>query len=32
LAHSIASNNYKKNNYSLIPSDLIKEIKKIWML
>jgi len=29
LAHSIASNNYKKNNYSLIPSDLIKEIKKI---
>jgi ADP-dependent NAD(P)H-hydrate dehydratase / NAD(P)H-hydrate epimerase len=29
LAHAIASRNYKKNNYSLIPSDLIEEIKKL---
>lgn len=29
LAHTIASRNYSKNNYSLIPSDLIEEIKKL---
>lgn len=29
LAHSIAANNYKKNNYSLSPIDLIEEIKKL---
>ena len=29
LAHAIASRNYKKNNYSLIPSDLIEEIRKL---
>lgn len=27
LAHAIASRNYKKNNYSLIPSDLVEEIR-----
>jgi len=29
LAHTIAANNYKKNNYSLIPSDLVEEVKKL---
>ena len=29
LAHALAGNNYKKNNYSLIPSDLIEEVKKL---
>jgi len=29
LAHSIAANNYKKNNYSLIPADLVEEVKKL---
>lgn len=29
LAHAMASNNYKKNNYSLIPADLVEEIKKL---
>jgi len=29
LAHSLASRNYDKNNYSLSPSDLIEEIKKL---
>jgi len=29
LAHSIASNNYNKNNYSLSPQDLINEVKCI---
>ncbi len=29
LAHALAAQNYKKNNYSLIPSDLIEEIRKI---
>ena len=29
LAHAIAGNNYKKNNYSLIPSDLVEEVKKL---
>ena len=29
LAHSIASNNYCKNNYSLSPQDLINEVKCI---
>lgn len=29
LAHTIAAKNYKKNNYSLTPQDLIKEIKKL---
>ncbi len=29
LAHTEAANNYKKNNYSLNPLNLIKEIKKI---
>jgi len=29
LAHTIAASNYSKNNYSLIPSDLIEEVKKI---
>ena len=29
LAHAIAGQNYSKNNYSLIPSDLIEEIKKL---
>lgn len=27
LAHTLAAKNYKKNNYSLTPQDLIKEIK-----
>ncbi len=29
LAHAKASNNYKKNNYSLIPADLVEEIRKL---
>ncbi len=29
LAHALAANNYKKNNYSLIPADLIEEVKKL---
>jgi hydroxyethylthiazole kinase-like uncharacterized protein yjeF len=29
LAHTIAANNYAKNNYSLIPSDLVEEVKKL---
>lgn len=29
LAHAIAANNYRKNNYSLIPSDLVEEVKKL---
>lgn len=29
LAHTMASNNYKKNNYSLRPDDLIEEVKKL---
>jgi len=29
LAHSKAASNYSKNNYSLIPSDLIEEVKRL---
>ncbi len=29
LAHTIASRKYSKNNYSLIPSDLVEEIRKL---
>lgn len=29
LAHTIAANNYRKNNYSLIPADLVEEVKKL---
>ena len=29
LAHTLASANYKKNNYALNPLDLIKEVKKL---
>ncbi len=29
LAHAIAAGNYRKNNYSLIPSDLVEEVKKL---
>ncbi|MDZ7817816.1 MAG: NAD(P)H-hydrate dehydratase [Aliarcobacter sp.] len=29
LAHTLASKNFKKNNYSLIPSDLIEEVKRL---
>ena len=29
LAHAIAGSNYSKNNYSLIPSDLVEEVKKL---
>ncbi len=29
LAHAIAGENYAKNNYSLIPSDLVEEIRKL---
>ncbi len=29
LAHALAGNNYKKNNYSLIPADLVEEVKKL---
>ncbi len=29
LAHTLGARNYKKNNYSLIPSDLVEEIRKL---
>ena len=29
LAHTIAALNYTKNNYSMTPEDLVKEIKKL---
>ena len=29
LSHAIAGRNYSKNNYSLIPSDLVEEVKKL---
>ena len=29
LAHTIAARNYSKNNYSLIPSDLVEEVRKL---
>lgn len=29
LAHALAAQNYKKNNYSLIPADLVEEVKKL---
>lgn len=29
LAHSMAGNQYRKNNYSLIPADLVEEVKKL---
>ncbi len=29
LAHTKAASNFKKNNYSLIPSDLIEEVRKL---
>ncbi len=29
LAHTKAANNYKKNNYSLIPADLVEELRKL---
>lgn len=29
LAHTLAAKNYEKNNYSLIPSDLIEEVRKL---
>jgi ADP-dependent NAD(P)H-hydrate dehydratase / NAD(P)H-hydrate epimerase len=29
LAHAIAARNYKKNNYSLVPSDLVEEVRKL---
>lgn len=29
LAHTIAAKKYSKNNYSLIPSDLVEEIRKL---
>ena len=29
LAHAIAANNYKKANYSLIPADLVEEIRRL---
>ncbi len=29
LAHALAGENYKKNDYSLIPSDLIEEVRKL---
>lgn len=29
LAHTLASKNYKKNDYSLIPADLVEEVKKL---
>lgn len=29
LAHAIAARKFKKNNYSLIPSDLVEEVKKL---
>lgn len=29
LAHALAACNYRKNDYSLIPSDLVEEVKKL---
>eukprot|EP01029_Cantina_marsupialis_P005648 TRINITY_DN16167_c0_g2_i1.p1 TRINITY_DN16167_c0_g2~~TRINITY_DN16167_c0_g2_i1.p1 ORF type:complete len:462 (-),score=76.07 TRINITY_DN16167_c0_g2_i1:1300-2685(-) len=29
LAHAFAASNYRKNNYSLIPADLVEEVKKL---
>ncbi|WP_108062430.1 NAD(P)H-hydrate dehydratase [Poseidonibacter lekithochrous] len=29
LAHTLAASKYKKNDYSLIPSDLVEEVKKL---
>ncbi|RXJ91845.1 bifunctional ADP-dependent NAD(P)H-hydrate dehydratase/NAD(P)H-hydrate epimerase [Arcobacter sp. CECT 8983] len=29
LAHAMAANNYRKNNYSLIPADLVEEVRKL---
>ncbi len=29
LAHALAASKYKKNNYSLIPADLVEEVKKL---
>ncbi len=29
LAHSLAAKNYSKNDYSLIPSDLVEEVRKL---
>jgi hydroxyethylthiazole kinase-like uncharacterized protein yjeF len=29
LAHALAARNYEKSNYSLIPSDLIEEVRKL---
>ena len=29
LAHTLAARNYEKSNYSLIPSDLIEEVRKL---
>lgn len=29
LAHALAAQNYKKNNYSLIPADLVEGVKKL---
>lgn len=29
LAHTVAAANYSKNNYSLIPSDLVEEVKRL---
>jgi hydroxyethylthiazole kinase-like uncharacterized protein yjeF len=29
LAHAMAARNYPKNNYSLTPSDLVEEIRKL---
>lgn len=29
LAHTLAARNFKKNDYSLIPSDLVEEVKKL---
>lgn len=29
LAHTLAARRYKKNDYSLIPSDLVEEVKKL---
>jgi hydroxyethylthiazole kinase-like uncharacterized protein yjeF len=29
LAHTKAASNFKKNNYSLIPSDLVEEVRKL---
>ena len=29
LAHTLAAQNYKKNNYSLIPADLVEEVKRL---